>query len=95
MTRIEGKKKLQERLDTTGFGRLTKELYHVFEVCDSSFIPNIFLVEPFGDYHSLQQVEVGSLYDKTKLRKTKRDDRIYPEGRSTQGKAGTRPKRKR
>ncbi len=30
-----------------------------------------------------------------KLRKTKRDDRIYPEGRSTQGKAGTRPKRKR
>ena len=71
MTRIEGKKKLQERLDTTGFGRLTKELYHEFEVCDSSFIPNIFLVEPFGDYHSLQQVEVGSLYDKTKLRKTK------------------------
>ena len=71
MTRIEGKKKLQERLDTTGFGRLTKELYHEFEVCDSSFIPNIFLVEPFGCYDSLQQVEISSLYNKAKLRKTK------------------------
>ena len=30
-----------------------------------------------------------------KLRKTKQNDRIYPEGRSTQGKPGTRPKRKR
>ena len=30
-----------------------------------------------------------------KLKKTKLNDRIYPEGRSTQGKPGTRPKRKR
>jgi len=30
-----------------------------------------------------------------KLRKIKKNDRIYPEGRSTQGKPGTRPKRKR
>ncbi len=30
-----------------------------------------------------------------KLKKRKPDDRIYPEGRSTQGKPGTRPKRKR
>ncbi len=30
-----------------------------------------------------------------KLRKLKKNDRIYPEGRSTQGKPGTRPKRKR
>ena len=30
-----------------------------------------------------------------KLRKTIQDDRIYPEGRSTQGRPGTRPKRKR
>ena len=30
-----------------------------------------------------------------KLRKLKHNDKIYPEGRSTQGKPGTRPKRKR
>ena len=30
-----------------------------------------------------------------KLRKLKHNDRVYPEGRSTQGKPGTRPKRKR
>ena len=30
-----------------------------------------------------------------KLRKLRKNDRIYPEGRSTQGKPGTRPKRKR
>jgi excinuclease ABC subunit B len=30
-----------------------------------------------------------------KLRKTKLSDRVYPEGRSTQGKPGTRPKKKR
>ena len=30
-----------------------------------------------------------------KLRKSKLKDRVYPEGRSTQGKPGTRPKRKR
>ena len=30
-----------------------------------------------------------------KLRKLKSSDRIYPEGRSTQGKPGTKPKRKR
>ena len=30
-----------------------------------------------------------------KLRKLKHNGRIYPEGRSTQGKPGTRPKRKR
>ncbi len=30
-----------------------------------------------------------------KLRKLKQNDRVYPEGRSTQGKPGTRPKRKR
>jgi len=30
-----------------------------------------------------------------KLRKLKYNDKIYPEGRSTQGKPGTRPKRKR
>ncbi len=31
----------------------------------------------------------------SKIRKTRSNDRIYPEGRSTQGKPGTRPKRKR
>ena len=30
-----------------------------------------------------------------KLRKSKINTRTYPEGRSTQGKPGTRPKRKR
>jgi len=30
-----------------------------------------------------------------KLNKSKLNDRVYPEGRSTQGKPGTRPKRKR
>ena len=30
-----------------------------------------------------------------KLKKTKLNDKVYPEGRSTQGKPGTRPKRKR
>ena len=30
-----------------------------------------------------------------KLRKSKINTRAYPEGRSTQGKPGTRPKRKR
>ena len=30
-----------------------------------------------------------------KLRKLKQNDRVYPEGRSTQGKPGTRPKRKK
>jgi len=30
-----------------------------------------------------------------KLRKSKLNDRVYPEGRSTQGRPGTRPKRKR
>ncbi len=30
-----------------------------------------------------------------KLKKLKSNDRVYPEGRSTQGKPGTRPKRKR
>jgi len=30
-----------------------------------------------------------------KIRKLRQNDRVYPEGRSTQGKPGTRPKRKR
>jgi len=30
-----------------------------------------------------------------KLKKAKQNDKVYPEGRSTQGKPGTRPKRKR
>ena len=30
-----------------------------------------------------------------KLNKSKLNNRVYPEGRSTQGKPGTRPKRKR
>ena len=38
------------------------------------------------------ELEIGI---KPKLRKAKINDRIYPEGRSTQGKPGTRPKRKR
>ena len=32
---------------------------------------------------------------KNVYRKVKTNDRIYPEGRSTQGRPGTRPKRKR
>jgi excinuclease ABC subunit B len=38
------------------------------------------------------ELEIGI---KSKLKKPKLNDRIYPEGRSTQGKPGTRPKRKR
>ena len=30
-----------------------------------------------------------------KLKKGRQKDKIYPEGRSTQGRPGTRPKRKR
>jgi len=30
-----------------------------------------------------------------KLNKSKLNNKVYPEGRSTQGKPGTRPKRKR
>ena len=38
------------------------------------------------------ELEIGINH---KLRKPKLNDRIYPEGRSTQGKPGTRPRKKR
>ena len=38
------------------------------------------------------ELEIGI---KTSLKKSKLNNKIYPAGRSTQGKPGTRPKRKR
>ena len=87
----EGKKKTVEEVSFKKFSHIKEYFFQGIEYYPASFVQ--YKRSYFANENIRLTIDKDVMYQSHRFRGI--NNKIYPEGRSTQGKPGTRPKRKR